>query len=254
MKSPRFSAFPEEGLRFLRSLKRNNNREWFQERKGIYEEVVKRPMEQLVEALSVDLQGFAPELVASPKASIYRIYRDTRFSKDKSPYKTHIAAVFPRKGLQKHQGAGLYFHIATTELLIGGGVYMPTAEDLNAIRSHIAENPAEFASIVEDKTFIKMFGRLSGDRTSRVPRGFAADHPAAEYLRHKQYLAGRTYEPEEATSKRFYKTVVESFRGMMPLIRFLNEPIVRTQRIRQRHEAVTASAEPALRSFGPRPD
>src|SRR5262245_1902360 len=98
MKAQRFSGFPEEGLRFLRSLKRNNNRKWFQERKSIFESVVKRPMEDLVEALAVDFAKFAPEMVASPKTSVHRIYRDTRFSKDKTPYKTHIAAIFPRRG------------------------------------------------------------------------------------------------------------------------------------------------------------
>src|SRR5262245_29536624 len=106
-----FSAFPKEGLRFLRSLKRNNNREWFLEHKGIYDEYVKGPMGRLIEALADDFPKFAPEMVASPKVSAYRIYRDTRFSKDKSPYKTHIAAVFPRDGLDKHQGAGFYLHI-----------------------------------------------------------------------------------------------------------------------------------------------
>ena len=133
MKSQRFSAFPQEGLRFLRSLKRHNNREWFQERKGIYETFVKAPMEQLVIELAADFETFAPEMIATPKASIYRIYRDTRFSKDKSPYKTHAAAIFPRKGLEKHEGAGFYLHLAPSELLIGGGVYMPQPEDLNAI-------------------------------------------------------------------------------------------------------------------------
>src|SRR5262245_41253001 len=134
MNSNRFSAFPKEGLRFLRSLKRNNNREWFLEHKSIYEEVVRQPMEDLVLALAADFSKFAPELVATPKTSIYRIYRDTRFSKDKSPYKTHVAAVFPRKGFEKHEGAGLYLHLAPSELLIAGGVYMPFPDDLRAIR------------------------------------------------------------------------------------------------------------------------
>src|SRR5262245_14714414 len=123
MKAQRFPTFPEEGLRFLRSLKRNNNREWFKERKDVYESVVKGPMEQVVEVIALDFARFAPEMIVSPKTSIYRIYRDTRFSEDKSPYKTHIAASFPRRGLEKHEGAGLYFHIDPTEVLIAGGVY-----------------------------------------------------------------------------------------------------------------------------------
>lgn len=200
-------------------------------------------MESLVLSLASDFEKFAPEMVASPKSSIYRIYRDTRFSKDKTPYKTHVAAVFPRKGLEKHEGAGLYLHLATNELLIGGGVYMPMPEDLSAIRRHIAENRKTFVSIVESKGFRKRFGPLWGDQLSRVPRGFAPDHPAADYLRYKQYLAGRTLKPEDALSPGFYETVVATFKGMLPLIRFLNEPILRAQKTRDRQAAVMASGE-----------
>jgi uncharacterized protein (TIGR02453 family) len=238
MTSKRFTAFPREGLQFLRSLKRNNNREWFQEHKVIYETVVKAPMIQLVETLAEDFQQFAPEMVATPKASIYRIYRDTRFSKDKTPYKTHIAAIFPRKGLEKHQGAGFYLHISPSELLIAGGVYMPMPDDLNAIRAYLASNHRAFSRILEAKEFRKTFGKISGEQLSRVPRGFPADHPAAEYLRFKQFLADRTLEAEHSLSPRFYKTVVETFRAMLPLLRFLNEPLVKHTNRRKRQEAM----------------
>src|SRR5262249_27328389 len=144
-----FSAFPKEGLQFLRSLKRNNNREWFQKHRANYETHVKQPMIDLIEALHAAFQEFAPEMMASPKASAYRIHRDTRFSKDKSPYKTHVAAVFPRSGLGKHEGAGFYVHIAPEDLLVGGGLYMPLPEDLSAVRGHILENPKAFLRIVE---------------------------------------------------------------------------------------------------------
>src|SRR6266852_1538950 len=217
-----FSAFPKEGLHFLRSLKRNNNREWFQKRKSIYEQHVKQPMTDLIEALAGHFQRFAPEMVASPKVSAYRIYRDTRFSKDKSPYKTHVAAVFPRSGLSKHEGAGLYLHIAPEELLVGGGLYMPSPEDLNAVRSHIFKNHKKFLKIVENAAFRRRFGKVGGEQLTRVPRGFPADHVIADYLRHKQFLAGRNFPPEYATSPRFYKTLIETFRAMLPLVRFLN--------------------------------
>ena len=106
--------FPAAGLNFLRKLKRNNRREWFLENKQTYEECVHRPMIELVNALASEFATFAPEIVASPKVSLYRIYRDTRFSKDKSPYKTHVAAGFSHRGLEKNQGAGFYLHIAPT--------------------------------------------------------------------------------------------------------------------------------------------
>src|SRR5215471_7850717 len=150
MKSRAFSAFPKEGLQFLRNLQRNNNREWFLDHKPIYEQYVKQPISDLIEALGSEFQRFAPEMVATHKVSAYRIHRDTRFSKDKSPYKTHVAAVFPHSGLGKHEGAGFYVHIAPDELLIGGGLYMPLPEDLNAVRSHMFENSKAFLRIVEN--------------------------------------------------------------------------------------------------------
>jgi uncharacterized protein (TIGR02453 family) len=238
MRTGTFAAFPEEGIQFLRSLKRNNNREWFRNHKTIYETHVKKPMTDLIEAMAPEFERFAPEMIASPKVSAYRIYRDTRFSKDKSPYKTHVAAVFPRADLGKHQGAGFYVHIDPTEVLIGGGLYMVMPEDLQAIRNHIAENAKAFIRIVNSPQFRKLFGAISGEQLTRVPRGFPADHPAAEYLRHKQFLASRIFEAKIATSPRFHKLIVETFRGILPLVRFLNEPIVRARRTKERQDAM----------------
>src|SRR5262245_55097809 len=112
MKRQTFSAFPAEGLQFLRLLKRNNNCAWSQRHKGIYDSHVTTPINNLIETLGRDFQTCAPEFIASPKVSAYRIHRDTRFAKDKSPYKTHVAAVFPHGSLGKHEGAALYLHIA----------------------------------------------------------------------------------------------------------------------------------------------
>jgi uncharacterized protein (TIGR02453 family) len=237
MKRPVFSGFPVEGLQFLRSLTRNNNREWFQEHKGIYEANLKEPMMNLIASLAEDFAEFAPEMMASPKASAYRIHRDTRFSKDKSPYKTHVAAVFPRSGLGKHEGAGLYLHLSPAEVFVGGGLYMPQPEDLNVVRQRILEDDKAFRKIVQAGSFKRLFGELHGEQLSRVPRGFPPDHPAAEYLRYKQFLAARTFPPTLATSRSFYSDVVKTFRAMMPFIRFLNEPIVQARRVRERQDA-----------------
>ncbi|HYR88846.1 MAG TPA: DUF2461 domain-containing protein [Terriglobia bacterium] len=238
MKKGALSTFPKEGLQFLRSLKRNNNREWFQKHKPMYEAHVKKPIQDLVQAIAVEFAQFAPEMVASPKVSVYRIYRDTRFSKDKSPYKTHAAAVFPRAGLGKHEGAAFYLHITPTELLIGGGLYMPSPEDLNAIRSHLAGHPEAFLAIVKGRTFRRLFGTVTGAQLSRIPAGFRPDHPVADYLKHKQFLAGRTFPSDTATSSQFYKLVMETFRGMLPFVRFLNDPLVRARRTKKRQEAL----------------
>ena len=214
-----------EALKFLRALKRNNRREWFQPRKDRYETVVRRPMLGIVERLAVDLRPVAPEIVVDPKTAMYRIYRDTRFSEDKRPYKTHAAAVFPWRGLPKHEGAGLYFHISPDEVWIGGGMYAPQTAQLQAVREHIAGNHQRLRSIVESSAFRRTIGPLDGERLQRVPRGFPRDHAAADFLRYRQFLAGRELPPSVASTTTFYATVLDTFRVVVPLIRFLNEPL-----------------------------
>jgi len=219
MVKPRFSP---DGLKFLRALKRNNRREWFQPRKAQYEEHVRGAMLAIVDALARDLRGIAPEIVVDPKTAIYRIYRDTRFSADKTPYKTHAAAVFPWRGLPKHEGAGLYFHVSPEEIWIGGGMYAPQTAQLQAVREHIAANWRRLQSIVESSAFRRTFRRLEGEQLRRVPRGFPSDHRAAAFLKYRQFLAGRELAPAVATTARFYPALLETFRVATPLIRFLN--------------------------------
>jgi uncharacterized protein (TIGR02453 family) len=220
--APRFSV---ETLRFLRALKRNNRREWFNAHREDYETHVRQPMTAIVERLAEDFRAFAPELVASPKVSIYRIYRDTRFSANKLPYKTHVAAVFPTRGLEKHEGAGVYFHISPTDVWIGGGMYSPQPAQLYAVREHIAANIKKLRAIVESPEFRRHIAGLEGDKLTRVPRGFARDHEAAEYLKHKHFIAGAGYPASLAASPRFYSTLLTIFRQVLPLSRFLNQPL-----------------------------
>jgi uncharacterized protein (TIGR02453 family) len=221
--APRFTA---DTLKFLRALKRNNRREWFNAHRDDYETHVRQPMTVVVERLAHDFRDFAPELVASPKVSMYRIYRDTRFSENKTPYKTHIAAVFPPRGLPKHEGAGVYFHVSPDEVWIGGGMYAPQTPQLHAVREHIAANVRQLRSIVESPGFRRRVGALEGERLQRVPRGFPKDHPAADYLKFRQFLAGADLPPETATSPRFYGTLLDVFQQIVPLVRFLNHPLL----------------------------
>ena len=220
--APRFTV---DTLTFLRALKRNNRREWFNARRDRYESAVRAPMTAVIERLAIDFADFAPELVANPKASMFRIYRDTRFSDDKTPYKTHAAAVFPTRGMAKHVGAGLYFHISPDEVWVGGGMHTPPAPTLHAEREHIAANLKRLRAIVESPVFRKHVGALEGERLQRVPRGFAKDDPAAEYLKFRQFVAGAAFPASLATSPKFYPTLVTVFRQLVPLIRFLNEPL-----------------------------
>ena len=220
-----FPGFPPETLRFLRQLKRNNNRPWFQEHKEIYEAKVRQPMIDLVIALGGAMQVFAPEMVVDPKKAIYRIYRDTRFSADKTPYKTQVSAFFVPRGMQKASAAGFYFHVDAVEVLIAGGVYMPGPAELRAIRARVADHWQDLKAIVDRREFRKMFGGLQGDRLSRAPQGYAPDHPAKEYLLYKQYLAWLTEPAALAESPKLFPRLLTAFAAMTPLVRFLNTAI-----------------------------
>jgi len=222
--TPRFTA---ETLKFLRALKRNNRREWFNSHRDDYERHVREPMTAIVERLAEDFRAFAPELIASPKVSMYRIYRDTRFSENKAPYKTHVAAVFPTRGLAKHEGAGLYFHISAQEVWVGGGMYAPQPPQLAAVREHIAANVNQLRAIVESPRFRRRVGQLDGDKLTRVPRGFPKDHAAAEYLKYRHFIAGAEFPGAFAASPKFYATLLAVFREVLPLSRFLNRPLMK---------------------------
>jgi uncharacterized protein (TIGR02453 family) len=220
-----FDGFSVEALKFLRQLKRNNRRPWFLTNKAVYEQEVKAPMVRLVHALNAEFQGFAPEMVTEPKRAIYRIYRDIRFSADKSPYKTHVAALFAPRDLPKHAGAGFYFHFSPEEVLIAGGVYMPGPKELLAIRNHIAKNAKLLRAIIADRKFTNLFGELQGDQLTRVPKGYPLDHPAGDLLRYKQFLVAITHPPELVQNRGFLSTLLQAFRTMLPLVKFLNAPL-----------------------------
>ncbi len=220
------SPFNSHTLRFLRALKRNNDREWFKAHKDEYDACVRGPMVDVVTRLASDFQRFAPELIASPKTSLYRIYRDTRFSDNKAPLKTHVAAGFPWRGLPRHEGAGLYFEVAAGWVWAGGGMWAPQPMQLQRVREHIADTYPEIRRLSHASTFKRAVGVLEGDRLTRVPRGFSKDHPAAEYLKHRRFVAGREFPATLATSAEFYPTLLRTFRTLMPLVRFLNEPLV----------------------------
>ena len=220
------SPFTRKTLAFLRALKRNNDRDWFRERKADYERHVRGPMIALLDELARDLPGFAPDLVSDPRVCLFRIYRDTRFSSDKRPLKTNVAAHFPSRKFPKGEGAGLYLEVAPQWVWVGGGIYMPSSSELNAIRAAIAADHRRFRRVVTAPAFRRAVGELSGEQLTRVPRGYAKDHPAADYLRHRQFIAGREYPADFAVSPRFYSELLTVFRGIAPLVGYLNDAIV----------------------------
>ena len=220
------SPFSKKTLAFLRALKRNNDREWFRARKADYEEHVRAPMVALLARLACDLPAFAPDVVSDPRVSLFRIYRDTRFSNDKRPLKTQIAAHFPSRRFPKGEGAGLYVEIAPQWVWIGGGIYMPSSGELRAIRDGIADDHRKFHRVVTAPAFRAAVGALTGEQLTRVPLGYAKDHPAADYLRHKQFIGGREYAAEFALGPRFYPELLSVFKGINPLVAFLNGAIL----------------------------
>ena len=225
-----FPGFPPEAVAFFRGLARHNAREWFQPRKHIYDEKVKAPMVQLATELNRAMTDFAPGYITDAPKAIYRIYRDTRFSPDKTPYKTQIAASFARRGMEKHGAAGYYFAISHKGVEVGGGIYMPPPETLLAVRTHIAERHAEFRRLAASSAITRLLGTVQGERLSRVPKGFCADHPAADLLRFKQFLLFTTLDAAIVTTPKLFVELEKRFRAMTPFLEFLNAPLVGKRR------------------------
>ena len=219
-----FPGFPPEAPQFFRGLARNNRREWFQPRKTLFEEKVKQPMQALVAALNGELRKFAPAYVTDPDKAIYRIYRDTRFSKDKTPYKDHIAASFRRPGGGQNDG-GYYVAMSHKETAVGGGIYMPEPAALLAIRNHIAEHHGELRKILWSRAVRELFGEMHGEQLSRVPKGFPAEHPAADLLRFKRFILYVELPAELATTPQFFPEIVKRFRAIQPFLDFVAAPL-----------------------------
>ncbi|MBL8174642.1 MAG: DUF2461 domain-containing protein [Bryobacterales bacterium] len=222
-----FTGFPEEGIKFFRALKKNNDRDWFQPRKATFEESVKAPMEQLVEAINAKMLAFAPQYITEPKKAIYRIYRDTRFSNDKTPYKTHIAASLIRSGMERHISAGFYFSVSPEQIEVAGGVYMPGPEQLRLLRAHIAEHHSELAALLKNATLRKLMGELWGEKYARMPKGYPQDHPAGDLLRAKHWVLYDTerVDAKLATTTKLLPELVKRFQAMTPFVEFLNRPL-----------------------------
>ncbi len=220
---PPFNGFPKSGIDFLKKLKKNNNREWFQNHKDEYDENVKFPMQCLIASLREKLRDDIPEIEFNPRRSIFRIYRDVRFSKNKTPYKTNIAAGFDLRGKKKStESPGLYIGIEPGSVFVGGGLYMPSGEQIKAVRASIISKPAEFLEVVDDRRFKKVFGSLMGEKLQRAPLGVAKDHPLLNYLQHKQFFVGKEWDDEKLVlSKMFANTASSLLRDTMPLVRWL---------------------------------
>ena len=220
-----FRGFAPEGIAFLRELKENNDREWFTPRKNVYDEQLRLPMIELVRAIHGEMLRFAPEYVGEPAKCVFRIYRDTRFSKDKTPYKTHVAASFWRNGVGKGSGAGYYFSISPEEVEIAGGLYAPEPDALLLVRQYLAEYHEDFRATFDSRKLKTLLGDLQGESVSRVPKGFHLEHPAIDLLKRKQFVFFISLDPNLATTPQLFTEVVKRFEAMAPFIEFLNRPL-----------------------------
>lgn len=220
--------FSPEALKFLRGLARNNNREWFDAHKQVYENQVKSPMLSLIGEINGDFANFAPEYIRPAQKAMFRIYRDTRFSPNKTPYKQHVSAWFAHQGFEKKSGGGFYFHLSGKEFVVAAGVYMPDREQLLAIRNYLLEHYEEFRKLSKGSRGRRGMAEFDGMRLSRPPKGFPKNHPAMDLIAQKQWGVSASLPPEIALHPNLRKEIVARFQAASPLIEFLNRPLIRS--------------------------
>jgi uncharacterized protein (TIGR02453 family) len=217
--------FSPDALKFLRNLARHNDREWFTPRKGEFEELLREPMLAVVRKITDAMLEFAPDHVRPAEKSLFRIYRDTRFSNDKRPYKTHVAAWWTHTGLDKTSGAGYYFHVSAKEVIIAAGAYMPEKEQLAAIRQWLLDHHDEFRKLLARPAVRKAFTEFEGNALTRPPKGFPAEHPALDLVKCRQWGLSATLPAEAALDPKLAAMVIRHFKLAAPVVDALNTPI-----------------------------
>jgi uncharacterized protein (TIGR02453 family) len=214
-----FTGFSREGIQFLADLAMNNDRTWFQPRKAEYERLLKDPLAALCRAVAERFEASGLPLRSDPARSPFRIYRDVRFSADKSPYKSHVSASFPWTG--EGGGVGGYFHLQPGEMFAGGGMWHPEPARLASWRRAIVDRPEDVREALEDPAFVATFGAVEGDALKRVPTGFPADHPSADLLKLKDVTFGRRLSDEDVMSPGLPDTLTAAFSAAVPVLRLL---------------------------------
>lgn len=215
--------FSKQTFAFLKELAENNNREWFELHQQDYEDLVRGPALDFISDMSLELPAISRHFLAQPKkvgGSLMRVYRDTRFSRDKTPYKTNIGIQFRHEVGKDVHAPGYYLHIEPGECFLGVGMWHPEADALFKIRQAIVEKPEAWLAARDDKTFRKHYS-LEGDALANAPRGFAKDHPLVEDLKRKDFIGLASLSQTMVTSPELRSHVVEQFRAAAPYMRFL---------------------------------
>jgi uncharacterized protein (TIGR02453 family) len=221
-------GFNKRTLTFFRQLARHNDKPWFEAHRDEYENDVRAPMRELIEELDVRFAQLAPEIGGDRKRSMFRINRDIRFSKDKSPYKTNAACWFYHRNASRTVGAeaeegsaGFYFHLQPGKSGLGAGLWMPPRSQLNKLRAAIADDPDAFEEMVS--SIPRRFGGLGDEAVlKRMPRGFAEDHPAAKWLRYQSFTTGRGLTDAQVTKTSLATLLANEYKALLPLVRWLN--------------------------------
>jgi uncharacterized protein (TIGR02453 family) len=213
-------------VKFLKDLKKNNNKPWFEKNKQVYldaKEDVELFVEQVIEGFGKIDADIKP---LHPKDCTYRIYRDVRFSSDKTPYKTNMGA-YLNKGGKKSPTAGYYMHVESGRSMAGGGLWMPMAPELSKVRQEIDYNYAEWSKIIGDRNFKKVFpdGLEQEEKLSRPPKGYDDENPAIEFLKLKSFIVTRTFTDAEVQAKSFLKEIIKTFQAMDVFVHFLNRAL-----------------------------
>jgi uncharacterized protein (TIGR02453 family) len=216
--------FNPDFIKFFESLSKNNNRIWFNEHKSDYQKSVVKPMIEFIEAMAPRLKKISPKFKADPRpigGSMFRIFRDLRFSNDKTPYKLHAACQFRHELGKDAHTPGFYVHFSPDEIVFGGGIWIPPNSELNKIRNTIVENPQAWESIKTDKTLKKLCGGVNGDGLKRPPRGFDPEHQHIDDLKRKSFFAMRRENPEIIFQQNFIDEVVTTFKATKPLMKYI---------------------------------
>lgn len=223
MALPRYASFEPATMRFLEELASNNNREWFNANKARYEEQVLDVALRFIQSMQEPLQDIAPHFVAQATrvgGSLMRVYRDTRFSKNKLPFKTNIGIQFRHERAKDVHSPGFYLHVEPGQVFVGVGMWRPDADSLRAIRERIVAKPAEWGRVRAERNFRRHF-ELGGEVLTRPPRGFDKDHEHIDDIRRKSFIGVRELDRDAALGARFQQQVETSFRAAEPLMRFL---------------------------------
>ena len=223
MAAARYASFNAETIAFLRELKANNNRDWFNENKPRYEELVLDVALNFIQSMHDPLLKIAPNFTAIPKrmgGSLMRVYRDTRFSKNKTPYKTNIGIQFRHEQARDVHAPGFYVHIDPDSVFLGAGMWRPAPEALLGIRERITHKQAEWLRVCAEPKFKKQFS-LGGEKLTRPPRGFDKDHPLIEDIKRKDFIAVKNLTLEDALQPKFQQKVETAFKAATPYMRFL---------------------------------